>query len=244
MLLTSLSPPARGCTTWFSRLTRISSTRPQEALAAAVTKSRATGGHCLVLDPGTGEILAMAVVPVFNPNLFYKCHPDQWRNRVVTDCFEPGSTLKAFLVAAALEESVVTPLSEFYCEQGKYKIGGRVVHDTHKYGNLTVSDIVIHSSNIGAIKIGQRLGYAKFCDYLKRFGFSQKTGIDIFGEREGIYPIAEECKSNRPGNGLFWAGDHRHVFTTGDGYGGHCKWRKPNASLRLLKRSLMNQGKQ
>jgi cell division protein FtsI (penicillin-binding protein 3) len=168
--------------------------KAQEALEAAVTKSRATGGHCLVLDPGTGEILAMAVVPVFNPNLFYKCHPDQWRNRVVADCFEPGSTLKAFLVAAALEESVVTPLSEFYCEQGKYKIGGRIVHDTHKYGNLTVSDIVIHSSNIGAIKIGQRLGYAKFCDYLKRFGFSQKTGIDIFGERDGFIRSPKNAK--------------------------------------------------
>jgi len=160
--------------------------KAQEALEAAVTKSRATGGHCLVLDPETGEILAMAVVPGFNPNLFSKCNPDQWRNRVLTDLFEPGSTLKAFLLSASLEESVVTPLSEFYCEQGNYSVGGRVVHDTHKYGRMTVADIVIHSSNIGAIKIGQKLGYAKFSDYLKRFGFSQKTGIDILGEREGF----------------------------------------------------------
>jgi len=160
--------------------------KAQEALEAAVTRSKARGGHCLVIDPETGEILAMAVVPEFNPNLFSKYSPEHWRNRALTDCFEPGSTMKAFVVSAALEESVVTPLTEFYCEQGKYRIGGRVVHDTHKYGNLTVSDIVIHSSNIGAIKIGFKLGYARFCDYLKRFGFSQKTGIDILGEREGF----------------------------------------------------------
>ena len=168
--------------------------KAQEALEAAVTKSRAVGGHCLIVDPATGEILAMAVVPAFNPNLFHKCRPDQWRNRVIADCFEPGSTMKPFVASAALEESVVTPTSEFYCEQGKYSVGGRVVHDTHKYGTLTVSDIIIHSSNIGAIKIGQKLGYAKFCDYLKRFGFSQKTGIDISGEREGFVRSPKTAK--------------------------------------------------
>ncbi|MFO7601975.1 MAG: penicillin-binding protein [Candidatus Desulfacyla sp.] len=169
--------------------------KAQEALKAAVIKSRARGGHCLVVDPETGEILAMAVVPEFNPNLFSKYGPDQWRNRVITDCFEPGSTMKAFLVSASLEESVVTPLSEFHCEEGKYKIGGRVVHDTHKYGKLTVSDIIVHSSNIGAIKIGQKLGYAKFCDYLKRFGFSEKTGIDLLGEREGFIRSPEKART-------------------------------------------------
>ncbi|MBW1781202.1 MAG: transpeptidase family protein [Deltaproteobacteria bacterium] len=160
--------------------------KAQQALKAAVTKRRAKAGHCLVVDPNTGEILAMAVVPEFNPNLFSKYRPEYWRNRVITDCFEPGSTMKAFLLAASLEESVVTPLTEFYCEEGKYRVGGRVVHDTHKYGKMSVSDIVVHSSNIGAIKIGQKLGYARFCDYLKRFGFSQKTGIDLLGEREGF----------------------------------------------------------
>ncbi len=169
--------------------------KAQKALKAAVTKSRARGGHCLVVAPETGEILAMAVVPEFNPNLFSKYRPDQWRNRVITDCFEPGSTIKAFLASASLEESVVTPLSEFYCEEGKYRVGGRVVHDTHKYGKMTVSDIVVHSSNIGAIKVGQKLGYARFCDYLKRFGFSEKTGIDLLGEREGFIRSPEEART-------------------------------------------------
>lgn len=169
--------------------------KAQEALRAAVTKCRAQGGHCLVVEPETGEILAMAVVPEFNPNLFSKCGPDQWRNRVLTDCFEPGSTIKAFLASAALEEAVVTPLSEFYCEEGKYRVGGRVVHDTHKHGRMTVTDIIVHSSNIGAIKIGQKLGYANFYAYLKRFGFSEKTGIDLFGEREGFI---RSPKKSRP----------------------------------------------
>lgn len=160
--------------------------KAQEVLDAAVAKSKALGGQCLVLDPETGEILAMAVSPGFNPNSFAKAKPEQWRNRVLTDLFEPGSTMKPFVVASALEEGVVTPLTEFYCENGKFAVGGRTVHDVHKYGTLSVADILIHSSNIGAIKIGTRLGYSRFVDYLKRFGFSRKTGIDIPGEREGF----------------------------------------------------------
>ena len=160
--------------------------KAQQALRAAVNKAKAKGGHCVVVDPNTGEILAMAVVPEFNPNVFFQHKPYQWRNRAVTDCFEPGSTIKAFLLAAALEESVVSPLSQFYCGQGKFKVGGRVVHDTHKYGNLSVADIVVHSSNIGAIKIGRKLGYRKFTEYLRNFGFGKKTEIDLMGERVGF----------------------------------------------------------
>ena len=168
--------------------------KAQQSLRTAVTKARAKGGHCLVVDPETGEILAMAVVPEFNPNQFSKYKPDQWRNRTVTDCFEPGSTIKAFLLSAALEESVVTPHSEFYCEDGEYTVGGRVVHDTHKHGKLSVSDIVVRSSNIGAIKIGQTLGYAKFCNYLNQFGFGRKTEVDLLGEREGFIREPREAK--------------------------------------------------
>ena len=160
--------------------------KAQASLRAAVKKAKAKGGHCVVVDPNTGEILAMAVVPEFNPNVFFNYKPYQWRNRAVTDCFEPGSTIKAFLLSAALEESVVSPLSQFYCEQGKFRVGGRVVHDTHKYGNLSVADIVVHSSNIGAIKLGQKLGYRKFTEYLKNFGFGKKAKIDLMGERAGF----------------------------------------------------------
>jgi len=168
--------------------------KAQQSLREAVKKAKAKGGHCIVVDPYTGEILAMAVVPEFNPNVFFDHKPYEWRNRAVTDCFEPGSTIKAFLLSAALEESVVSPLTRFYCEQGQFKVGGRVVHDTHKYGNLSVADIVVYSSNIGAIKVGQKLGYRKFTEYLKNFGFGKKTEIDLMGERGGFIRDAKDAR--------------------------------------------------
>jgi cell division protein FtsI (penicillin-binding protein 3) len=172
--------------------------KAQKSLKAAVERTRARGGHCIVIDPETGEILAMAVVPEFNPNVFTNYKAYQWRNRAVTDCFEPGSTIKAFLLAACLEERVVTSKTQFDCEQGKYKIGAHVVHDTHKYGNLSVSDIIAYSSNIGAIKLGQKLGYEKFCEYLRNFGFGSKAGVDLLGEREGyIRPLNKNKQVDR-----------------------------------------------
>lgn len=160
--------------------------KAQAALKRAVDKTKAKGGHCLVVDPKTGEILAMAVVPEFNPNIFSKYEAECWRNRSITDCFEPGSTIKAFLLAAALEESSVTPTTTFDCENGKFPIGGHVIHDTHEHGVISVHDIVVKSSNIGAIKIGQRLGYEKFTGYLKEFGFGVRSGIGLIGERSGF----------------------------------------------------------
>ena len=160
--------------------------KAQQALRAAVKKARARAGHCLVVNPDTGEVLAMAVVPEFDPNAFSKYRPYQWRNRVVTDCFEPGSTMKAFLLSACLEESVVTPHTNFDCEQGRFRVGGRVIRDTHKNGLLSVSDIIVRSSNIGAVKLGEKLGYPIYYAYLKKFGFGRKTGIDLLGERSGF----------------------------------------------------------
>ena len=168
--------------------------KAQAALRSAVKKTRARSGHCLVVNPKTGEILAMAVVPEFNPNIFSKYRPRQWRNRTITDCFEPGSTIKAFLLAACLEKEVITPNTEFDCEQGKYKIGTHVIHDARKRGILSVSDIIMYSSNIGAVKIGQKLGYGTFCEYLRKFGFGSKTGINLVGERKGFIRLAEKAK--------------------------------------------------
>jgi len=168
--------------------------KAQQSLRSAVDKAKARGGHCLVVDPETGEILAMAVVPEFNPNIFSKYKPYQWRNRVITDCFEPGSTIKAFLLAACLEERVITPNTKFDCEQGKYKISGHVVHDTKKHGVMSVSDIIMHSSNIGGIKIGHKLGYAQYYEYLRKFGFGSQLGIDLLGERQGFVRPIEKAK--------------------------------------------------
>ena len=159
--------------------------KAQRALRKAVQRSGAGSGVCIVMRPRTGEILAMAVVPEFNPNIFWRFRPYEWRNRSVTDCFEPGSTLKAFLLAAALEDSVITPETVLNCERGEYAVGNYIIHDSRPFGMLPVREIIRFSSNIGAIKIGQRLGAKRFHYYLKRFGFGERTGIDFPGERKG-----------------------------------------------------------
>jgi cell division protein FtsI (penicillin-binding protein 3) len=168
--------------------------KAQKALRSAVEKTRAKSGHCIILKPETGEILAMAVVPLFNPNIFLKYRPHQWRNRTVTDTYEPGSTIKAFLLAAALDTKTVDPLTRFYCEEGRFQVANHIIHDTKEYGSLSVSEIIAFSSNIGAVKMGQALGYEKFYRYLKNFGFGTKTEIDLVGERSGFIRPIEKTK--------------------------------------------------
>jgi cell division protein FtsI (penicillin-binding protein 3) len=161
--------------------------KAQEALKMAVEKTKAKSGQAIVVDPGTGEVLAMAVVPLFNPNTFRKHRPFQWRNRIITDVYEPGSVIKTFLLAAALDQKIVTL-------------------NTKKNDFLSVSDIVVFSSNIGAVKIGQRVGYEKFIDYLKKFGFGKKTGIGLLGERTGFIRPAREAKEIDKANIYFGQG--------------------------------------
>jgi cell division protein FtsI (penicillin-binding protein 3) len=180
--------------------------RAQQALQRAVTKTRAKSGHCIILNPETGEILAMAVVPLFNPNIFWKYKPNQWRNRAVTDSYEPGSTLKAFLLAAALESRIVSPSTTFYCEQGKFQFANHIIHDTKGFGTLTVSDIIVFSSNIGAVKMGRKLGYKKFVTYLEKFGFGSKTGIDLNGEISGFIRPPKQAKEIDRANMFFGQG--------------------------------------
>ena len=160
----------------------------EQALKKTVEETRGKSGHAIVADVDTGEILAMAVTPVFNPNVFWIHQPHQWRNRAVTDSYEPGSTIKAYLLAAALDSFLVSPETKFFCENGAYKIGTNTVHDHDRkgHGMLSVSEIITFSSNIGAVKIGQRIGYKKFHEYLEKFGFGDKTQIDLPGEQEGF----------------------------------------------------------
>jgi cell division protein FtsI (penicillin-binding protein 3) len=168
----------------------------EQALGKAVAETRAKSGHCIVVDPETGEVLAVAVVPMFNPNVFREHQPFQWRNRAVTDIYEPGSTIKAYLLAAALDSGLVSHETKFFCENGEYKVGNITIHDHDRKGHgfLTVGEIISHSSNIGAVKIGERIGYKRFTDYLKRFGFGEKTEIDLPGEREGFVRPIKEAK--------------------------------------------------
>jgi len=157
----------------------------EKELAAAVESSRAKGGIALVMEPQTGRVLAIANYPSFNPNSYFKYPPALLRNKCISDSFEPGSTFKVFLIAAALEEKVVTPGDGFNCEGGSYSIGGRTIHDTHHYGRLSVADVLKYSSNIGAAKIGGRLGQERLHSYLRNFGFGARSGIDLPGEASG-----------------------------------------------------------
>ncbi|HET6420416.1 MAG TPA: penicillin-binding protein [Geobacteraceae bacterium] len=158
----------------------------EKELAKAVVGCRANDGIAVVMEPQTGRVLAMANYPTFNPNSFRRYPSQSLRNRAVADSFEPGSTMKVFLIASALEEKVVGPNDSFNCENGSYSIGGRTIHDTHKYGTLKVSEILKYSSNIGAAKIGARLGQERLYSYLKSFGFGSRTGIELPGEISGL----------------------------------------------------------
>jgi cell division protein FtsI (penicillin-binding protein 3) len=162
----------------------------EQALSEGVEDFSANSGMVVVMVPSTGAILAMGHVPQFNPNAFERYEPWLWRNRTITDSFEPGSTFKIFLASAALESGLCTPDAEFYCENGGYRVGKHVVHDVHAHGNLSLKDIVKYSSNIGAAKVGERIGSEFFFDKLKAFGFGARTGIDCPGEtRGGLLPV-------------------------------------------------------
>ncbi len=157
----------------------------ERALEEAVTKFSARSGTAIVMAPKTGAILALAHYPFFNPNSFESFDRKLWRNRAITDQFEPGSTMKIFSAAAALESGVCTPNSIFFCENGAYKIGKNVVHDTHPHGWLSLQQIIKYSSNIGAVKVGEMMGSEFLYKTLRNFGFGEKTGIDCPGETAG-----------------------------------------------------------
>ena len=157
----------------------------EKELAKAVTANGAKAGMVVVMEPQSGKVLAMSNYPTFNPNAYAGYGPQFVRNKTISDSFEPGSTFKVFLVAAALEERVVSANDAFNCENGSYNIGGRTIHDTHKYGRLSVGDVLKYSSNIGAAKIGARLGQERLYRYLKGFGFGERSGVDLPGEVAG-----------------------------------------------------------
>jgi cell division protein FtsI (penicillin-binding protein 3) len=140
----------------------------------------------IAMDPSTGKILAMASYPTFNPSQFIQYRSKSWRNQAVTDVFEPGSLFKAFLAAAALEEQVVRPSDSFFCENGSYAVYDRTIHDHSKHGWLTFQQVIKFSSNIGASKVGEKMGRDRFYRYISAFGFGEKTRIGLPGEGKGI----------------------------------------------------------
>ena len=158
----------------------------EKELEATISKYRAKAGTAIVVEPFTGEVLALANYPSFNPNNFSKQSSQQKRNRAIADSFEPGSTFKTILAAAALEEGVVGKDDLFYCEMGKYAYAGKLIHDTHPYGWLPFSKILQVSSNIGFTKVAEKLKRERYFKYIEKFGFGQVTGIDVPGEVPGL----------------------------------------------------------
>ncbi|MGA2316918.1 MAG: penicillin-binding transpeptidase domain-containing protein [Thermodesulfobacteriota bacterium] len=155
-------------------------------LDRGVEKWGAKGGMAIAMDPLTGKILAMASYPTFNPNQFIQYRSKSWRNEAVSDVFEPGSLFKVFLAAAALEEQAVRPSDSFFCENGSYTVYDRTIHDHSKHGWLTFQQIIKFSSNIGASKVGEKMGRERFYRYISAFGFGEKTRINLPGEGKGI----------------------------------------------------------
>lgn len=158
----------------------------EEELAKAVEKHHGVRGATVVVHVPSAEILAWANYPFFNPNNMDALKPGSGRNRAAVDVYEPGSTMKPLLVAAALQEGVVRPETKIFCENGRYSFARRVIRDTHPYGDLTVAEIVRSSSNIGAAKIGAKLGPAKLFSYFAKLGFGKRTGLPLAGESPGI----------------------------------------------------------
>ncbi len=158
----------------------------EKELESAVLKYRAKAGVAIVVEPRTGEVLALANYPSFDPNHYAKLSAEQRRNRAVTDSFEPGSTFKTILAAAALEEAIVGKEDLFYCEMGKYPFAGKIIHDTHPYAWLSFAKILQVSSNIGFTKIAEKVKKERYFKYIEKFGFGKVTGIDVPGEVPGL----------------------------------------------------------
>ena len=157
----------------------------ESALEETVKEFSARSGMAIVMEPTTGAILAMAHVPLFNPNAYTEFNKALWRNRAITDPFEPGSTMKIFSAAAAIESGNIKAHDIFFCENGAYKIGRNVVHDIKKHGWLSLQQIIKYSSNIGAVKVSEKLGRKRLYKMYSKFGFGAKTGIDSPGETAG-----------------------------------------------------------
>src|ERR1700676_2003926 len=158
----------------------------ERELAAAMAKTRAAAGTVIVMNPNTGEILALANWPRFNPNKASDAPAETWMNRAVSAIYEPGSTFKLITLAAAFDQGITRPEEVFDCENGAVYVAGHRIRDHKPFGLLNVADVLVQSSDVGAIKIALRLGAPKFYDYIRAFGFGQPTGVDMPGESKGI----------------------------------------------------------
>ncbi len=168
----------------------------EKEIAEGVKKFNAKSGIAIAMSPVTGEIYAMAVYPAFDPNKPARFSPWYRKNRVITDVYEPGSTFKVFLLAGALDSGRIRTNDRIYCEKGIYRVQRRTIHDTHPSEWLTIPEVVKFSSNIGAVKIAEKFSPGRFYDYILKFSFGSKTGVEMDGESSGILP--SKTVFNRP----------------------------------------------
>ena len=162
----------------------------ESELADAMAKHNPISISGIVLRPRTGEVLAMASLPTFDPNAPGRATPDELRNRVISDIVEPGSTFKIVVVSGALNDQLVRLSDIFDCEHGHFTYAGRTLHDHESYGLLSVENIITKSSNIGAAKIGLKMGEDRLYDYITSFGFGERTALPLPGEVRGIvHPV-------------------------------------------------------
>ena len=173
----------------------------ESALADAVSQYKADSGTAIIMRPATGEILALANVPDFDPNSYQRFDNDERRNRALTDVYEPGSIFKAITLAGALSEGVVTPRSHFSVPD-ELQVADRVIHDSHSHAteSMSVRRIITESSNVGTVMMGQKLGGELLDHYVHRFGFGSRTGLDFPGESPGIVRALEDWSGSSIGN--------------------------------------------
>jgi cell division protein FtsI (penicillin-binding protein 3) len=158
----------------------------EAALTNAVAQSGAKAGTAIVLDPHTGEILALANAPTFDPNDVGASRPEARANWALQNIYEPGSTFKVVAFSAAIEKGLAKPTDHIDCQMGSITVAKRLIHDHHPFGNLTLADALAKSSNVAAIKLGLRVGDPTMYDYITRFGFGSRTGIELPGETVGL----------------------------------------------------------
>ena len=158
----------------------------ERELAEAVGRYRAKRGAAAFLDPRTGEVVALAGFPTFDPNHFNRVGSDEWRNQPIQDAYEPGSTFKLVTASAVLSHRLLTPDDILYCEMGGITLAGQRIRDHHPFGELSIREVMAKSSNVGIIKLGLLLGEERLFAAIRSFGFGEKTGIDLPGESAGI----------------------------------------------------------
>ena len=160
--------------------------RTEQALATAVEQSRAKSGSAIALDPHTGEILALANAPTFDPNNPGAAKSETRINQALEYVYEPGSTFKIVAYSAAIDRGLVKPDDKINCQMGSITVAGRLIHDHHPFGVLTVAEALAKSSNVGAIKLGIKVGDSSMFDFIKRYGFGARTGVELPNETPGL----------------------------------------------------------